>query len=141
MNQREILLAGLAPAQGAPHRPVQVQKLFFLLDRNIPELMDGPHFHFAPYSYGPFDKTVYDELEALAAEGFVDIVSERTWHNYKLSVAGQMAGEKLLSELPQKAQDYIRRISQFVRDLNFAELVSAVYQAYPEMRENSVFQG
>jgi len=40
----------------------------------------------------------------------------------------------------EEAKDYIGRVSQFVRSLPFAELVSAIYTAYPEMRQNSVFQ-
>ena len=37
MNRYEIVLAALAPAGGGKFSPVHVQKLLFLLDRNIPE--------------------------------------------------------------------------------------------------------
>jgi hypothetical protein len=141
MNQREIVLACMAPAKGAEHTPVQVQKLFFLIDQNIADRVGGPHFRFSPYSYGPFDKAVYEVLEDLAADGYVDIVRERTWKNYKLSVTGQQEGQRLMDELPEPVRDYIKRLSEFVRALSFTQLVSAIYKAYPEMRANSVFQG
>ena len=140
MNRRECVLTGMAPAKGAQHSPVQVQKLFFLIDRNIADSVDGPHFDFRPYDYGPFDKTVYEVLEELAAEGYVDIIPERTWVNYKLTVIGQELGEELLCGLQEKARQFVERISEFVRGLTFTQLVSAIYRGYPEMRANSVFQ-
>jgi hypothetical protein len=140
MDRREIVLAGMAPANGALHTPVQVQKLFFLIDRNIADLVGGPHFDFRPYNYGPFDRAVYDVLRELWAEGLVDIVPEWTWRSYRLTKAGQEWGETLLSQLPPKAQTYIERVSKFVRGLSFTQLVSAIYKAYPDMRANSVFQ-
>jgi hypothetical protein len=141
MDKREIILAGLAPAKGAPHTPVQVQKLFFLIDRNISDLIGGPFFDFQPYNYGPFDKEVYLTLELLEFEGLVKITSERTWRTYMLTQEGQKIGDEILSKLPKKAQNFIINASKFVREHTFTQLVSAIYKAYPEMRQNSVFQG
>lgn len=36
MNRYQFILAALSPAGQQPYSPVQVQKLFFLLDRNLP---------------------------------------------------------------------------------------------------------
>lgn len=141
MDRKQIILAGLATGNGASFSPVQVQKLFFLIDRNIPAIINGPLFNFQPYNYGPFDKAVYDTLEGLAAEGLVEIISQFTWKNYKLTDRGQETGENLLGELPEPARTYISELSSFVRSLPFSQLVSAIYKAYPEMRANSVFQG
>jgi len=141
MDKRDVVLAALAPAKGVPHTPVQVQKLLFLIDREIPELVDGPHFNFQPYNYGPFDKDVYDVLQELASENYVYIQPEETWNSYGLTVKGQKLGDKKLRDLPKEAQRYIKAASTFVRKLTFGQLVSAIYKAYPEMRANSVFQG
>ena len=140
MNQREIVLAGLAPAKGETHTPVQVQKLFFLIDRNIPKEIEGPLFDFQPYNYGPFDKAVYDVLLLLTFEGLVDIDSEYNHRTYKLTVKGQEEGEKILKALPGYVQEYIDTVSKFVRKLSFTQLVRSIYKAYPEMKQNSVFQ-
>jgi hypothetical protein len=35
MEKRDIILAAMSPAKGESHTPVQVQKLLFLIDRNI----------------------------------------------------------------------------------------------------------
>jgi uncharacterized protein len=140
MDQKEIVLIGLAPAKGAFHSPVQVQKLFFLLDTIIPNDINGPLFSFQPYNYGPFDKRVYEILESLAKEGYVEMVRSNSWNNYRLTSKGQEEGEKLLNSLNEKPMKYIKAVSEFVRSLSFTELVTAIYRAYPEMRENSVFQ-
>jgi hypothetical protein len=140
MTRKELLQAGLAPARGATHSPVQVQKLFFLIDRSIPEEVGGPHFNFGPYNYGPFDLAVYMELDALAAQGKVEILFNGRWQEYRLTENGQAEGERLLNGLIERARNYLVRLSAFVRSLTFTQLVSAIYRAYPEMRENSVFQ-
>ena len=141
MTQRDIVLAALAPAEGKPHSPVQVQKLLFLLDREAAELVGGPHFKFGPYNYGPFDKDVYSALEELDADELLVTIRSDGWkRSYALTPAGQQEGEALFGTLTEQAQEYIRRASDFVRALNFSQLVSAIYKAYPDMRENSVIR-
>lgn len=141
MDRKEFVLAVLASGGcGVRFTPVQVQKLFFLIDKEIPDLIGGCQFNFEPYNYGPFDKGVYDEVDELERQGYVEAFSENTWRNYSLTPGGQEIGEKLLASLPPEAQDYIKRASEFVRSLSFRQLVLAIYKAFPEMRENSVFQ-
>jgi len=139
-TREEIILAALAPAKGKALTPVQVQKLFFLIDKNIAKLVGGPHFDFKPYNYGPFDKAVYDELERQRAAGNVELVPERTWNDFRLTEEGQARGEAILPDLPAKARDYIERAVEFVMRLSFSQLVASIYKAYPDMRVNSVFQ-
>lgn len=141
LTREDKILAALAPAGTGLHTPVQVQKLLFLLEDNIPESMGGRHFHFEPYHYGPFDKTVYSALEVLSRMGLVDIeYGSGNWRNYRLTPEGQARGQEILQRLEPSAVEYIKKISDFVRKLSFSQLVSAVYKAYPEMRARSVFQ-
>ena len=140
MNRRHLVLAALSVAKGATHTPVQVQKLFFLIDQEISDQVGGPHFDFEPYNYGPFDQEVYRELDALAEDGYVEMVPQSTWSSYRLTDEGQAEGTRHLAALDRTARTYIRQASEFVRSLSFTDLVSAIYKAYPKMRENSVFQ-
>lgn len=142
MNRRDLVLAALSPAAGKPFSPVRVQKLFFLIDRNIAVKVGGPHFAFEPYDYGPFDSSVYHELDALSRDGFVAI-DEGTgrYRNYRLTDAGQAKGEELFHGLDADTKDYLGRAVTFVRSLRFADLVASIYKAYPEMKTNSVFKG
>lgn len=142
MDRQSLMLAALAASDGAIHSPVQVQKLFFLLERGIPTYTGGPHFHFVAYDYGPFDLEVYDELGRLEQRGLVSIEQQPStrWKSYRLTPQGQHIGEKRLAEIAAPAAMYIREVSKWVRSLSFAQLVSAIYKAYPEMQVTSVFR-
>jgi len=142
MDKQSLVLAILSAGNGGEFSPVQVQKLFFLVDKNIPRYVGGPHFNFSPYDYGPFDKAVYGVLEKLGVAGFLETceVPGRSWPTYRLTQSGQSEGQALLSRLPEKVITYIKDLVEFVRTLSFEELVSAIYRAYPEMKVNSVFR-
>lgn len=141
ISREEVVLAALAPAGGTPHTPVQVQKLLFLLDRNLSPSLGGAKFNFQPYHYGPFDRSVYSTLEGLAQQGMVEITQNSgNWRDYRLTSEGQVCAGQVLAGLDERARSYIERVSAFVRSLSFPDLVSAIYKAYPEMRERSVFQ-
>jgi len=143
MDRRSAVLAALAPAMGAAHSPVQVQKTLFLIDKEISKLIGGPFFDFQPYDYGPFDKAVYDVLEELTRAGLVEVEAGPglRWRRYRLTAGGQREGSEILESLDRRASDYIKKISEFVRSLSFEDLVSAIYKAYPDMKVNSIFKG
>jgi len=140
MDAKSFVLAALAPAEGGVHSPVQVQKLIFILNEEIPSQFDGPHFNFQPYDYGPFDKRVYEALEELEVEGLVEIIRDR-WNSYKLTHEGQVRGKELSATFNATTKQYLVDLSKFVRSSSFSELVSAIYKQYPQMKANSVFQG
>ena len=140
MDQETLVLAAMSPARGARHSPAQIQKLFFLIDRELGPLIGGPFFAFRPHHYGPFDKQVYVVLESLAERGHVNIDHRSfSFRTYALTPRGLEAGEAALTGVDKVARDYLRRCSEFVRGLTFSELVSAIYKAYPDMSKNSVF--
>ena len=144
-HRQKMVLSGLSAVPDSSFEPVQVQKLLFLMDENIADEMNGKQFAFAPYDYGPFDKEVYAELEALQEKGLAYITARIsspsiTGRTYSLTYAGQKQGEEVIARMPTYVRKYLRRLSEWVRSLSFAELVGAVYRAYPKMRENSVFQ-
>ena len=112
------------------------------MDRKLTAVLGGSHFHFIPHHYGPFDRGIYELLENLSAKGLVEIIRTPAlrWQSYRATQAGQEAGERILEQLSSDVSAYITKLSAFVRSISFAELISAVYSAYPEMKVNSVFQ-
>lgn len=140
MNKDEFVLAAMAPAGTGAFSRVQIQKALFLLDRNIGELTNGPHFDFTPYHYGPFDPEVYRALEELERDGLITISRDPAKPSpmYALTPAGLAKGRKELDGLEQRVQDFIRNTVHFVRTVSFTDLVTAIYREYPEMAENSV---
>lgn len=142
MTRRDLLLSILAAANGQPYEPVQVQKATFLVLANLPWLVDdGPAFAFEPYDYGPFDRAVYVEAEQLARNGLAVIhpSSSGRWKTYAASEAGVAYGRRSLAVLAPEVGQYVEEIARWVRAQEFGNLVRSIYQAYPDMRANSVF--
>ncbi len=143
MGRKDVVLAVLSTSGGTEWTPVQVQKMFFLLDKKIPSAMGGPHFQFHPYDYGPFDSDVYAEIEGLATLGLAHVArpSFGGMRTFMLTPEGQQRGQGALHRFQGDVADYVSRLSVWVRSLSFQQLVSAVYAEFPEMRVNSVFRG
>lgn len=143
-NRQAIVLAALASDPDASFSPVQIQKLFFLIDENAAHLVGEKLFSFEPYDYGPFDQSVYRELEQLQSMGLVFIGNAGSYggsRRYYVSPEGAHQGLSALSSLNPSLKKYITEVGAWVRSLSFAELVGAIYKAYPRMRENSIFEG
>lgn len=140
MTRQEYMLAALSGSgQSATFQPVHVQKLFFLIDREIAGLVGGPHFDFRPYDYGPFDSSVYSELDRMSKEGLI-VISKGYYRSYRLTDDGFEIGQRILKEMDPKASDFIERVSKWIRRLSFSQLVSAIYKRYPDMKAASVFR-
>lgn len=143
MNREKIILACLAAGQGSLYEPVQIQKLVFLFQKRASSVLKGSVYRFYPYDYGPFDPNVYNCLEDLANRGLVQIIGRPFDKKrfYRLSEKGGEEGQKVLESLSEPYKSFLVRLSEWVRSLSFAQLVGAVYNAYPEMRKYSVFHG
>jgi len=140
MTKRDVLLAAMAAGSREEFTPVQLQKLLFLIDKNVGPTLGGPFFDFQPYDYGPFDAAVYREADALVVGGFAAIEDDYNPRRYRLNQAGRAAGDAALQKMSEPTADYLRRLAPWVQSLSFSELVSSVYKAYPEMKVNSVFR-
>lgn len=140
MNRRNVVLAALAAGGTYRYTPVQVQKLMFLIDRQISKRIGGPFFDFRPYHYGPFDSAVYSVIDGLVEEGLAVIDGSGKFRTFSLTAEGLKAGAEQLAKLDPKVRAFFEETSAFVRAQSFSSLVSAIYKAFPEMKQNSVFQ-
>jgi hypothetical protein len=137
MLRRDLVLALLASAGGAPYTAVQIQKATFLVTKQLPSLVDGPCFEFHPYQYGPYDPRVYDEANALAAADEVTIraASSSFWNWYSVTPAGTRRVEGLLASLPSDVRSYLAEVAPWVRSQSYTGLMKSIYKAYPEMKK------
>ncbi len=143
INTENLMLAVLSAGGSASFKPVQIQKLFFLIDEKLSSALGGRFFNFEPYDYGPYDSSVYKTIDALARDKKIEILVDSSgWskRSYKLTEAGLIEGQKILDNQLSFYKSFIFELVKFVISLSFTELVSAIYKAYPEMRKNSVFQ-
>ena len=138
--RQKAVLAALAAGADGSIAPVQVQKLFFLLDENASVPLGGPLYDFRPYNYGPFDAEVYRDLAQLKSSGLILITGDRGQRRYSLTTIGRQTGNAALEEFSPGLKNYMTALANWVRSLSFADLVGSIYRAYPRMRERSIFQ-
>jgi len=142
MARQDWLLMALATRGGAPMDPVQIQKAMFLLGRQMTDDVGPGFYSFRPYNYGPFDSDIYTDLQRMALRGLVSISqSSRGTRSFSVTPEGMRQGEELLRNLNPAVRSYLQRVVQWVCSLSFADLVRAIYDRYPEFRQNSVFAG
>jgi hypothetical protein len=141
MDRKSYMLAVLSSIQDSIYTPVQIQKIFFLLDRNLGNRIGGPYFNFEPYHYGPFDKNVYKEVESLVmGEELTEHTSSKNYKTYSLTQVGFKKGLTANIQIGESEKKYIQEICLFVKSLSFEQLLRSIYNEYPEMKVNSVFQ-
>lgn len=143
MNRNELVLALLAASGGAAYSPVQIQKAAFLVSRQAPWLVTGKPFQFVPYDYGPFDSSVYQEVNVLARQGYATVTQSPLgqWNDYAVTPTGLNKAEELLARQSKKVREYLVSVSKWVRSQSFSELVKSIYTAYPDTKVNSIFKG
>ena len=134
----DVLLAAMAAGGGhAKYTPVQIQKLMFVVDREIPSLVGGPHFAFKPDVFGPFDDGVYDVVRNLADRNMIRI--ESSWDSpiYSLYDNAFELGCSILAQLPVEASRFIQGAAYWICTLSLRQLVMSINSIYPDMAVNS----
>jgi len=143
LDRKDWVLAILSYFSDSSFSPVQIQKLFFLLDYNLDKIDKDftRYFDFQPYDYGPFDRAVYDGLDELKEDECIHI-DGNSWNSrrsYAITVKGFELGHKLHDSISEELQDYIVKLGEWVLKVSFIELISTIYRQYPDMKVNSVF--
>jgi len=142
MKRHEWVLLVIAAAGGEGLSPVQLQKSLFLIRQNCKRAVGPGFYKFIPFDYGPFNPDIYSDAEDLEAEGLVTISRRpgQRWVEYAATPKGIERARSLEEDLPEPVVTYIREVVAWARRQSFNQLVSAIYQQYPEYRKNSVFQ-
>jgi hypothetical protein len=116
----------------------------FLIAENAPDLFDPTsRYSFAPYDYGPFDSSVYQDLEQMQRDELVRVDKHEGYgyRCYRATEQGVAIGRTLLDGMPQPRRALVEKTVALVLPLTFRQLVSAIYRTYPHMKVNSVFNG
>lgn len=146
MDKADFMLATMAAFPYQKFTPVQIQKFFFLLDRKLSDQSDRPSglpfFEFRPYAYGPFDSKIYDVLRDLCDRNLVVINGDdhHPRRTYLVTVKGYQEGKDIFDKLAENVQNYIGILGNWILSQSFTQLISSIYDEYPEMQVNSVFR-
>lgn len=142
MSRKDWSLLAISSAGEEGISPVRLQKSLFLLGKMLPEALGERYYRFVPYDYGPFDSTVYADVEVLRGKGYVMSrpAPGQRWSEYVITDKGLKYLEARKSKAPRRAVDYLKTVVKWALSLSFQQLVSSIYAEFPEFRKNSVFQ-
>ncbi len=129
---RSLILLSLLKHAGHINGRVQLQKLMFLLSHNY-NIETG--YEFVPFKYGPYCKTIQEDLDYLIEYGYIIHKEEKKSnneiaHKYQITEYGE---EFLLeNELPPIYEQIIIDLVNNFRSYNTRQLMEYVYKNYPE---------
>ncbi len=139
-SKKDWLLLALASADDGRMSPVQIQKAMFLMSMEAPQFVGRQFYKFEPYDYGPFDSSIYSDVQSLERDGAV--VSENTgrrWRHYMITPTGLRRAKQLNAGVNVDALEFLTVVVAWVKSQTFAALLRAIYEKYPNYAKNSVF--
>lgn len=141
MNTKLFPLALLAACDKESIEGItRFQKLVFIAQR---ELFNEDQFYsYVPHKYGPFSKSLYDDLDELVDRGFIDQSTEDTVTGdkkkiYTLGAKGERAVRRATENQIDVDLEAIEAIKQEHNDENLWDFLDYVYSEYPEMTTES----
>lgn len=123
------------------HEPIRIQKTLFKLAREA-DLPRGEAYVFRPYNWGPFSAQIYQDVDHLVLAGVAERVPQpgASWASYRLTASGRSIAAGLREKADPEALRALERISAWVDDRPFGQLLRDLYADYPEMAEQSLFR-
>lgn len=93
-------------------------------------------YEFVPYHYGPFAKSLYADLEALAAAGVVSLHTQED-DKSAISIVNAEKAEEALEELPDEVREDVTAILDGYGHFDHTRLLKTVYEKYPSYAKNT----
>ena len=112
----------------------------FLLRMEAAEYVGERFYTFKPYNYGPFNPTIYQDLNRLVFSGFLRVEPSGNYKLYMATDAGKAKASEFAKSLDDVPREYLKKLVGWVSQVGFSQLLRSVYAKYPEYAKNSVFQ-
>lgn len=139
-----ILRILYAPARGVTGKPIvgttRLMKACFLVQRTLDSEFDiSTDFEFHPNDYGPLDEKVYKAVEVLEEDNLIRTRESERYNGteYSLTESGEREAKVLFKDLDQPVQDHLEWIKSRHVLKSLPQLLSFVYNQYPEMASES----
>ena len=151
MHRKLLPLALMHAKDGEPiEGRTRLQKMVFLLQKELEhrEQFVGivPTYEFIPYDYGPFSRDLYDDLDAMIDQQFVDDAEEslqsgKVKYIYEIEDNGQELVESEAKSLEDvhEVLNVAHEIKREYNDMLLSDLIEFVYSEYPDYAERSVY--
>lgn len=128
----------------------RLQKMVFLLQKELEKRgkskLIGLEYEFIPYDYGPFSKELYDDMDTMIDQEFVEDTEEplssgKVKYVYEI----KNAGEELVDSQSEEGQE-VTEILELAEEIKMeynnellSDLIEYVYSEYPDYAERSVY--
>ena len=120
------------------------QKLVFMSQEEIPEL-GTRKYAFDAYDYGPFSKELYDDIDRLVKNGYIDRSVEQTGnenekHIYSITEKGREYIRQILESESGSDDLEVERLRQLKQEYNnmpILQFIRLVYNRHPGYAENT----
>jgi DNA-binding PadR family transcriptional regulator len=133
------------------------QKLVFLAQQGgleedpVKPLEDAETFEYEPNDYGPFSRELYDTLDRLEEEGYINVETERTpsgneRKDYQLTHAGESRARDAFGPLPDDLTEMrhdlkvLNSVKRLYNDRPILGLIDELYAEYPEYAKDSILR-
>ena len=141
MTRKDWLLLAVSGREGrdaAPIDPLRLMKTLFVVSQQL-DLETPDFYQFVPYSYGPFAREIYPDLDQLEYEELIEAVPNpgRTWPRYRATSTGAEAAATLVAAGGWRA-DHLLTVRDWAASISFRDLLRSVYQQWPEYAQNSI---
>ena len=120
--------------------PIRIQKTLFKLSEES-ELPKRERYTFQPYNWGPFSARIYSDLDQLVELGLVSRTPRprSSWADYALTAKGKDEAARVRARADHGGLAGLARISSWVAERPFAQLLQDVYKDYPGMASRTLF--
>lgn len=133
----------------AVYGKTKLQKLAFLVQREMEGTPFDGVFDFQPYYYGPFTPEIYDVVENVEKRNFISVQERRAEkegdvvhaHDYELTSQGEERARDFVESLPSDQREQLRKLVETYNFRSLAKLLEYTYEEYPEMAERSMWEG
>lgn len=130
MLQRQRVLLHILKRADKSVTHIELTKWCFLLRHEMPSQGGASFFDFVPYQYGPFSFSMYQELDKLATQSYIEAPDDK-------SVELTTLGNSAATVPPDVAQDIDSIVDRF-RNASTNRLLDYVYKRFPQYTVNSV---
>jgi len=97
-------------------------------------------YQFEPYDYGPFCSAIYSDLARFEASGLIRKEDGARSPAYSLTTLGRAAAGRLAESVPAERLSYLQQVRSWVLVRSFNQLLTDVYEMYPDYAVRSVFK-
>lgn len=120
---------------------IRVMKGMFLLSQEGPQVLRNL-YSFEAYDYGPFDTSVYHDLDTLMNNGLIEVeaVPGTNRRVYKMTARGDTEASNVIQTLPRDVLGALQETKRLVTSMSFTKLLEYVYARYPAYASRSLYR-